>query len=65
MRRFCANVRACEIPVLELEDPQSKAGQRILEECRQALKEERLPSRNQKGEAAAGWQEYGKPMRQK
>ncbi|MBV8619819.1 MAG: aspartate/glutamate racemase family protein [Curvibacter sp.] len=41
MRRFCANVRACEIPVLELDRPGSGARQRILAECRQALREDR------------------------
>ena len=40
MDRFCANVRACELPVLELEEPGSRARERILEECRQALDED-------------------------
>jgi allantoin racemase len=40
MQRFCANVRACEIPVLELEAPGSKARERIVEECRRALAED-------------------------
>jgi len=38
MRRFCANVRACELPVLALEDVQ--ALQRITQECRRALDED-------------------------
>jgi len=33
-------VRACEIPVLELEDPQSDAYRTILAECRRALAED-------------------------
>ena len=41
MQRFCANVRACEIPVLELEHTGAAAYQRILEECRRALREDR------------------------
>jgi allantoin racemase len=40
MKRFCANVRACEIPVLELEAPGSRARDRIIEECRRALDED-------------------------
>ncbi|CAN7579734.1 aspartate/glutamate racemase family protein [Variovorax sp. LjRoot84] len=40
MKRFCANVRACEIPVLELEAPGSKARERIVDECRRALVED-------------------------
>ncbi|NDZ15651.1 Asp/Glu/hydantoin racemase [Variovorax sp. WS11] len=40
MQRFCANVRACEIPVLELEAPGSKARERIVDECRRALAED-------------------------
>ncbi len=40
MKRFCANVRACELPVLELEVPGSNARQRILDECRRALDED-------------------------
>lgn len=35
--RFCRNVRACEIPVLELEEPGSRARLRITEECRRAV----------------------------
>jgi len=40
MKRFCANVRACEIPVLELEAPGSRARDRIIDECRRALDED-------------------------
>ena len=40
MERFCANVRACELPVLELEEPGSSARERIIEECRRALDED-------------------------
>lgn len=40
MDRFCANVRACEIAVLELEEPGSNARQRITDECRRALEED-------------------------
>lgn len=40
MRRFCANVRACDMPVLELEEPASGARGRIVEECRRALAED-------------------------
>jgi len=40
MERFCANVRACELPVLELEEPGSNARARILAECRRALAED-------------------------
>ena len=40
MKRFCANVRACEIAVLELESPASGARERIIEECRRALAED-------------------------
>ncbi len=40
MKRFCANVRACELPVLELERPGSDARNRITEECRRALAED-------------------------
>lgn len=38
--RFCRNVRACEIPVLELDDPASDARARITEECRRAVAED-------------------------
>jgi len=37
MQRFCANVRACELPVLALEDTATSALARITEECRQAV----------------------------
>ena len=40
MKRFCANVRACEIPVLELEAPGSRARDRVIDECRRALDED-------------------------
>jgi len=40
MQRFCRNVRACEIAVLELENPASDARARITEECRRALAED-------------------------
>lgn len=40
MERFCANVRACELSVLELEEPGSGARERIVEECRRALAED-------------------------
>jgi len=40
MKRFCANVRACEIPVLELEAPESRARERVIDECRRALDED-------------------------
>jgi len=41
MRRFCRNVRACELPVLALEDPASGARRIIIDECRRALIEDR------------------------
>jgi len=40
MKRFCANVRACELPVLALEDEASQPLARITEECRRALVED-------------------------
>jgi allantoin racemase len=40
MQRHCARVRACELPVLELEEEGSLARERILEECRRALAED-------------------------
>jgi len=40
MTRFCAKVRACELPVLELEQPGSGARERIVDECRRALDED-------------------------
>jgi allantoin racemase len=40
MDRFCRNVRATELAVLDLEKPGSKARQIIIEECRRALVED-------------------------
>lgn len=40
MKRFCANVRACELPVLQLEEPGSRARERIIDECRLALRDD-------------------------
>jgi allantoin racemase len=40
MKRFCRNVRAVEIEVLELEDPASDACRRIVKECQRALTED-------------------------
>jgi allantoin racemase len=40
MARHCVNVRACELPVLELDKPGSSARLRIIEECRRALAED-------------------------
>lgn len=40
MKRFCANVRACELPVLALEDDEVNADEIVLEECRRALDED-------------------------
>ncbi|MDR5827004.1 aspartate/glutamate racemase family protein [Caballeronia sp. LP006] len=40
MERFCRNVRATELAVLELETPGSAARATILEECRRALDED-------------------------
>jgi len=40
MKRFCANVRACELPVLALEDPAAQPLARITEECQRALMED-------------------------
>ena len=37
MARHCRNVRACEVPVLELEEPGSRARELIVAECREAL----------------------------
>ena len=39
-RRFCRNVRAVEIAVVELENPASDARRRIVEECQRALAED-------------------------
>ncbi|SOY93409.1 Putative hydantoin racemase [Cupriavidus taiwanensis] len=41
MKRFCNNVRACDLPVLELERPGSDARRIIAEACRRALVEDR------------------------
>lgn len=41
MDRFCRNVRATELAVLDLEKPGSNARQIIIEECRRALVEDR------------------------
>ncbi|SOY68209.1 aspartate/glutamate racemase family protein [Cupriavidus taiwanensis] len=41
MKRFCSNVRACDLPVLELERPGSDARRIITEACRRALVEDR------------------------
>ncbi|MFS8981542.1 aspartate/glutamate racemase family protein [Cupriavidus necator] len=41
MARFCKNVRACDLPVLELERPGSDARRIITEACRRALVEDR------------------------
>jgi allantoin racemase len=40
MARFCARVRACELPVLDLERPGSGARERIVQACREALAED-------------------------
>ncbi|MCM2548183.1 aspartate/glutamate racemase family protein [Burkholderia glumae] len=40
MRRFCRNVRATDVPVLELDRPGSPARGRIVDECRRALDED-------------------------
>ena len=40
VRSHCRKVRACEIAVLELENPQSDAYAKILAECRRALEED-------------------------
>ena len=40
LRQHCRRVRACEIPVLELEHPQSDAYRTILAECQRALTED-------------------------
>ncbi|MBF6990411.1 MULTISPECIES: aspartate/glutamate racemase family protein [Cupriavidus] len=41
MKRFCSNVRACDLPVLDLERPGSDARRIITEACRRALVEDR------------------------
>ena len=40
MTRFCKNVRATDVPVLELDVPGSPARQTIIDECRRALDED-------------------------
>jgi len=40
MSSFCRNVRACEIPVLELDVPGSPARDKIVEECRSAVEQD-------------------------
>jgi len=40
MQRFCRNVRASDIAVLELEHPHSDARRRIIDECKRALDED-------------------------
>jgi allantoin racemase len=37
MQRFCRNIRACEIAVLDLDNPVSQAYAAIMQECRLAL----------------------------
>lgn len=41
MHQHCRKVRACEIPVLELENPASDSYTKILNECQRALHEDR------------------------
>jgi allantoin racemase len=41
VRSHCRRVRACDVPVLELDDPASGAYRKILAECRAALAEDR------------------------
>ncbi|WP_137894178.1 aspartate/glutamate racemase family protein [Ramlibacter sp. 2FC] len=41
MQSHCRKVRACEIPVLELENPASDSYTKILDECQRALREDR------------------------
>jgi len=40
MARFCRNIRATELPVLDLEDTSNSASEVILRECRRALAED-------------------------
>ena len=40
MSTFCRNVRACEIPVLELDLPGSPARERITQECKRAVEDD-------------------------
>jgi len=42
MQRFCNNIRACEIAVLELDNPASQAYATIMQECRLALEQDRV-----------------------
>ena len=44
MRRFCRNVRAADLPVLDLEDPTKNARALIRDECLRALQEDRCES---------------------
>jgi allantoin racemase len=44
MRRFCRKVRACELNVLDLEQPGSDAYRIILAECRQAMQQDKVDS---------------------
>lgn len=44
MNRFCRNVRAADIPVLDLEDPSKNARSLIRDECLRALQEDRSES---------------------
>lgn len=37
----CRSIYACEVPVLELDDPDSDARKRVVELCRQAVREDR------------------------
>ena len=41
MQRFCKNVRAADVPVLDLEDPAKNARTLIRDECLRALQEDR------------------------
>jgi allantoin racemase len=41
MEHHCRRVRATDIPVLELENPQSNARQMILDECQRAIEEDK------------------------
>jgi len=40
MSSFCRNVRACEIPVLDLDIPGSQAREVILQECKRAVEDD-------------------------
>jgi allantoin racemase len=44
MRRFCRQVRACELNVLDLERPGSDAYRIIVQECRRAMHEDKVDS---------------------